>query len=150
MADLVVSATTSVSFSDSASITRSLGRYQLGDIVSTELIIGVSPDAAPTLTVTDHSDAAIVTAKMAMNGGSTSFALPLFLGSLFSIGTFSVTYSYAVGGSPGMASDSFDVVAGGDPGGRVIAMTAYERPGAQYLVVQMASGYLMQGRNPRF
>lgn len=131
-------------------LARSLGRFQLGDVVVLEVLPGFVPDAAPVMTVKDGSDATIVTAKMAMNGGPTAFSLPLFLGSLFAVGTFSVTYSYAVAGVTGSASDSFDVVAGGDPGGRVIAMTAYDRAEAQYVVVQMASGYLMQGRNPRF
>lgn len=131
-------------------ISRSLGRFQLGDVVTTEVLPGSPPDAAPVATIKNGIGVTIATAKMAMNGGPTAFSLPLFLGNLFTVGTFSVTYSYAVGGIPGSASDSFDVVAGGDPGGRVIAMTAYDRPEAQYVVVQMASGYLMQGRNPRF
>lgn len=151
MADLFVSAsTTFVAAGLSAVSGRSLGRFQVGDLVPMEVLPGGVPDAAPVATVKDSMMNVMFVAKMAMNEAPDFFSLPLFLDARFAVGTFSVTYSYAVSGVLGTASDSFDVVAGGDPGGRVIAMTAYDRPEAQYIVVQMQSGYLMQGRNPRF
>lgn len=143
-------AETRVYASGNFTISRSLGRFQLGDVVLLEVLPQSPPDAAPVATVTDSLSNTILVAKMALNGTPASFALQLFLGSQFKVGTFSVTYSYIVNGGSGVTEDSFDVVAGGDPGGPVIAMTAYDRPEAQYVVVQLKSGYLMQGRNPRF
>jgi hypothetical protein len=134
----------------------SLGRLQLGDLVplyvSTVDSGGypTTPDAAPTATVKDANSNVIVTLKMPMLGNTSTFSVPLFLGQSFALGTFSVSYSYTIAGITGSASASFEVVAGGDPGGRVIAMTCYDRPESQYVVVQLQSGYLMQGRNPTF
>lgn len=143
-------AETRVYATGSFTISRSLGRFQLGDVVLLEVLPPTPPDAAPVVTAVDSLSNTILVAKMALNGTPASFTLPLFLGSQFKVGTFSVTYSYIVNGVSGVTEDSFDVVAGGDPGGPVIAMTAYDRPEAQYVVVQLKSGYLMQGRNPRF
>jgi hypothetical protein len=53
------------------------------------------------------------------------------------------------GQAKGTASDTFDLIAGGDEGGAVVSMFAIDRPEARYVVGQLASGKLVQGRNPR-
>lgn len=133
-----------------------LGRFQVGQVVmpavKTLNVDGDSaaPDVAPTATITGPDGFARGPFKLAMRGGSTEFALPVFLGLEFSLGTYSLSYSYTVDGDAiDTDGDSFEVIAGGDPGGRVISMVAYDRPEARYVVAQLTSGRIVQGRNPR-
>lgn len=130
-----------------------LGRYVKGQFVTPAVAVvsggnAATPDAAPTATISGPSPTRTV--KLAMDGGPTAFALPIQIDDSFALGTYSVEYAYSVGGSAGSpSSDTFDVIAGGDLGGKVIAMAAYVRPDAQYVVVQTDAGKLLQGRNPR-
>jgi hypothetical protein len=131
-----------------------LGRYQLGQEVKIGLptVDGsgnpVQPDSAPTAVIT-HPDAIVDPAvKLAMDGGPTAFALGIDLGYATILGTYTVSYSYQAGVFAGSGGDTFDVIAGGDPGGRIISMTAYDRPEASYVVAQISSGRIVQGRNP--
>jgi hypothetical protein len=130
-----------------------LGRFQQGQPVRLAVspVSGgnpATPDSAPVATVTGPVGFASFSAKLAMDGGPTAFALAIPLVAEFLLGTYSVSYSYSVGGNAGTASDTFDVIAGGDPGGRIISMTAYDRPEARYVVTQLSSGRIVQGRNP--
>lgn len=133
----------------------SLGRFQLGQSVPLSLSVvnsggsPVWPDAAPTATITDSGSHVIAEFKMAMTGASYVFSADEFLGLDYTLGTYSLSYQWFVGGSSVSASDSFDVAPGGDAGGRVISMYAYSRPEASYVVGQLSSGNIVQGRNPR-
>lgn len=130
-----------------------LGRYLLGQSVR----VGIdtvdadgnpaAPDSAPTATIS--GPVSLGPMKLAMDGGSTSFSLSLFLGGGLALGTYTVTYAYSVNGFNGSGTDTFDLIQGGDIGGRILSMTSYARPEAQYVVCQLASGRLVQGRNPR-
>ncbi|SIO38004.1 hypothetical protein SAMN05444166_4234 [Singulisphaera sp. GP187] len=132
-----------------------LGRYQQGQTVTIGLAVvdangdPASPITAPTAVITDADDSVVASLKLAMNGNSTAFALGVFLGINYSLGTYTVTYSYQSGAFSGSASDTFTVIPGGDPGGRVISLYAYDRPEARYVVAQLTSGLILQGRNPR-
>lgn len=131
-----------------------LGRFQLGQVVKLGLSIvdgsgnPVSPDAAPMAVITNPDSSTDPAFKLAMDGGSTAFAIKLMLGNENSLGTYSVAYSYQAGVFAGSGGDTFDVIAGGDAGGRIISMSAYERPEASYVVAQIASGRIVQGKNP--
>lgn len=132
-----------------------LGRFQPGQNV----LIGVStvdgsdnpawPDVAPIATITDSNNDTIWTGKLALDGGAFHFSLSVFVGIAYSVGTYSVSYQWTVDGAVVTAQDRFDVVAGGDIGGAVISMYAYVRPESTYVVAQLSSGNLVQGRNPR-
>ena len=133
-----------------------LGRFQPGQI----LPIGVTtvdgtgtptwPDTAPVATVKDAGNNVIWTGKVALDPDTPyRFSSALFLGIPYSLGTYSVGYEWSVGVYNGTATDTFDVISGGDVGGRIIAMYAYDRPEARYVVAQLTSGNIVQGRNPR-
>lgn len=132
-----------------------LGRFQPGGVVKIRVATTdgssnpVTPDAAPVATIRDPSNAVIFTGKMAMDGGTQVFSLNIFLGLPYPLATYTVGYSWSVGGFNGTGSDTFDVIHGGDIGGRIISMYAYDRPEARYVVAQLTSGNIVQGRNPR-
>lgn len=110
------------------------------------------PDRAPTATIFDDAGDPVGTFKIPIlsGGGVTGvFSLPLYLGNAFTEGRYRVVYQWSVGGYTGMRLDTFDVGPGGDPGGSVISLFAYDRPEARYVVAQLAGGLLVQGRNPR-
>jgi hypothetical protein len=133
-----------------------LGRYQQGQVVNLEVTATdgggspAQPDAAPAATVSDADSNVVAVLKLAINLDETNFALPVFLGVGFPLGTYTVEYSWIIGGVSGSGSDTFDVIHGGDVGGGVISMFAYDRPEARYVVAQLSSGNLVQGRNPKF
>lgn len=132
-----------------------LGRFQQGQIVKISIAtvdgndLPATPDAAPVATIRDPSNAVIFSGKLAMDGGTQLFSLPIFVGISYPLATYTVGYTWSVGGFNGTGSDTFDVIHGGDVGGRIIAMYAYDRPEARYVVAQLTSGNIVQGRNPR-
>lgn len=131
-----------------------LGRFQQGQQVTLGIATvdgsgnPVAPNAAPTVTITPPTGSPF-TLKLAMNGGSTAFSLPVFLGLSFGLGTYSVAYSYQAGAFAGSGSDTFEVIAGGDPGGAVISLCSFDRPEARYVVAHTTAGLILQGRNPQ-
>lgn len=132
-----------------------LGRFQPGQTVN----IAVStvdgdgnpamPDAAPIATITAPDSTVLFAGKIALTATPFLFSLPIFVGIPYSVGTYQVEYQWLVAGVSVNASDTFDVIHGGDAGGRIIAMYAYDRPEASYVVAQLTSGNVVQGRNPR-
>lgn len=133
-----------------------LGRYQVGQSVPLALAVvdgdgqPAAPDAAPLATVTDPDEAVVAAVKMALAGDAMHFALPYFLGIERALGTYTVGYAYSIGGESSALAGSFDVIPGGDVGGAVISLIGYDRPEAQFVVAQLTSGRLVQGKNPRF
>lgn len=133
-----------------------LGRRQQGQYVNLRVETTDSsgdpaqPDAAPVATITDAGSNVVATIKIPMSRVENVFSLPLFLGASYLLGTYIVEYSWSVGGVIRNSSDSFDVIHGGDIGGGVIAIYGYDRPEARYVVAQLSSGKLVQGRNPKF
>ena len=125
-----------------------LGRFQQGQNVTIGVSTTAAPDAAPIATIKDSSGDTIWSGGIALVAANT-FSLSIFIGVVFSLGTFTVTYSWAIKGVAGTATDTFDVIGGGDPGGKVVSMYSYVRPDATYVVAQLSSGNTVQGRNPR-
>ena len=64
------------------------------------------------------------------------------------LGTYSVSTAYAIGGVPATQASTFQVVAGGDSGGEIISLFEYDRPEGRYVLAQLGSGRLVQGRDP--
>lgn len=133
-----------------------LGRFQPGDIIELKFdtVDGDSnraaPDVSPTIQIVDaDSNAIMPTNKAGLIGSYTHFGLDLFVSALYPLGTYTVTYSWTVSGTGFTATDTFTVIGGGDIGGSIIAMRAYVRPEASYVVAQLNSGNIVQGRNPR-
>jgi hypothetical protein len=136
-----------------------LGRFQKGEKVPLQVstVDGsanpVEPDAAPLVVVRDPANAVVASLRLPRVGTAfDQYGMAHFLGVLFAtLGTYQVSYSYdyAEGTGQGTASDTFELIAGGDEGGAVVAMFHIDRPEARYVVGQLASGKLVQGRNPR-
>lgn len=132
-----------------------IGQYQQGQTVTLMLrSIGyggqiVTPDSPPVATIFSDSGTTQSFLLPAMDLANSIFALPLFLGLTFPLGRYRVSYRYSSGGSVSARVDYFEVIPGGDPGGAVISVFAYDRPEAGYVLAQLGSGMLVQGRNPR-
>ena len=125
-----------------------LGRFQPGQNVPISVTTTAPPDRPPIAVVRDPNGNVVATIALAMRGGNLVFGCDFFLGSAAILGTYTIGYSYVVAGTPGTATGSFDVIIGGDLGGAVIALYAYARPEAQYVVAQLSSGMLAMGKNP--
>jgi hypothetical protein len=65
------------------------------------------------------------------------------------LGRYRVEYRYTSGGQPWASLAYLEVIPGGDPNGAVISMFAYDRPESNYVLAQLGSGKLVQGRSPR-
>jgi hypothetical protein len=110
------------------------------------------PSAAPTARV--RGDAGVLTTLtlpiLDRYGATGLFQALLFLGSTFPAGRYRVSYHWTYGSYIGEAEDQFEIAAGGDPAGAIISMAWYERPHANFLVLQTdaAAGQLYFGRNP--
>lgn len=136
-----------------------LGRYQLGQWVSLSF---VSQDNLGHPTVPADLPVGLVTGpggfsyqvplsaipeSISSLPKGTAFSATVFLDAAYPLGIFSVVY--AVGQQTTSQADSFTIVDGGDPGGRVVSMHAYDRPEATYIIGQLDSGLIVQGKNPR-
>lgn len=76
------------------------------------------------------------------------FAKLVRLGAGFALGSYTVSFNYTVQGYQGLLLATFEVVGGGDLGGPVISLYSVDRPEARYIVAQLGTGRLVQGRNP--
>ena len=133
------------------------GRRQVGEeIPLTVLTVNAAgtpsfPAAAPHLDIYS-STAKVVEGQllpvMDRTGVTGLFGHRMRLGGEFSPGRYSVVYRWKVGDYYGQSTDTFEVVAGGHGDGTVIAAHWYERPHADFLVLQLDSGKLVRGKNP--
>lgn len=135
-----------------------LGRYQLGQLVPLSLVTRSAdrapavPDTAPIAKVYNSGGTLVATKKMPVvdrDAQTGLFQYPLFLGPEYATGEYMVDIGYLISASAFAETFTFEVVAGGDSDGEVIAMYFYERPHAEHIVYQVSSGRLKQGRNPR-
>lgn len=76
------------------------------------------------------------------------FHFKQFLDSRFAAGFYQVLYHYVVGSHVGIDADEFEIVAGGNDDGSIIAMTYFQKPQAGFIVYQTDAGLVLQGRNP--
>lgn len=133
-----------------------LGSYRIGDSVPL------------TFQVTDHSDSATLPDAAPVvriyRAGTlvTTFPLPVIdrfrvtglfhqlykLGAQFSVGNHSLVYKFDLSGTPDQEVDTFDVIAGGQFDGPVLAMHTFDRADVRFILQHMGSGRLRRGRNP--
>jgi hypothetical protein len=133
-----------------------IGRYtQGGQCPLTLACVDVNgtpslPAAAPTVQVRSDSGfiQAITLPILDRYGATGLFQYSLPLGSSYPSGRYRVTYHWTVGSFVGTTEDNFEVAAGGDAAGAIIAAQWYERPHANFLVLQTDTGTLLFGRNP--
>lgn len=137
------------------------GRFQLGTEIPLSVLTvnGSNVPSAPTVcprievwstTAKVVSDKLIpVMDRYGTEVDATLFAYNLFLGGGFAAGLYTVYYRYLLGTYEALVEDTFEIVAGGDKDGAVISMYYFDRPQAKYVVMQLDSGKLVKGRNPR-
>jgi hypothetical protein len=126
-------------------------RYQRGQNVTIGSSLDAKSDNPPVATVHDPNNALFGTYLLPyapVRGSGFNYALPVILPGGAALGTYQVAITYSIAGTPGTVTSSFDVVAGGDSGGSVISLYAYDRPEARFVLAQLSSGKLVQGRNP--
>lgn len=134
-----------------------LGRYRLGDDVPLTLQCVDASGTASVPTEAPYADvwnasAKIMTLRLPVADkfqATGLFHQLLRLGIDFATGHYRVVYRYLVGSFVGQEVDVFQIVAGGDVGGPVLAMHAYDRADATFIVHQLSSGRLVKGRNPK-
>jgi len=113
----------------------------------------VYPDAAPTLDVFGPEGQPVAGQRLPAVDRAAAvglFQLGLFLGPAFAPGRHRAVYRWSAGGLAGVAEDWFDLLPGGDARGAVIALYAYERPQADYLIRQQDGGAMGANRNPYY
>jgi hypothetical protein len=127
-------------------------RYQRGQQIPIECDLSGKADVPPIATITDPNNALFGTLRLPYIPGysPTSFAYRslIRLPGGAALGTYQVTFTFTISGLAGSTTASFDAVPGGDSGGEVISLYAYDRPEARYVLAQLGSGKLVQGKNP--
>jgi hypothetical protein len=135
-----------------------LGRYRLGQTVPLLLWVRDSDDSAaeadsPPVARVFEADGTLAGSftlpALDRYGVDGLYGLPMRLGFGLDPGHFIVTYASLVGGRAFIAKAVFEIVRGGDASGAVISMFASDRPEASYVLAQVTSGRILQGRNPR-
>lgn len=133
------------------------GRYQLGQNVPLRLLC---TNGAGTPSVPTNAPRFAVWANgtkvssgrlpvLDRYGQTGLFGDSLFLGSSWATGTYQVVYSYAVGTQAMIEVDTFEIVAGGDVRGAVLALYFYVRPHANFVMQQRETARSpVWGRNP--
>lgn len=134
-----------------------LGRHKLGDVITLacQCVNGSGtptvPDDAPYARIYNGAGTLIKTARMPIADSfkvTGYFSRPLHLGAEFSVGRIAVFYSWTISSTGYGDRDEFEIVAGGNPDGQVIAMHSFDRPDSNFVIYEAASGRLLKGRNP--
>lgn len=134
------------------------GRHTQGDEVRLSLLcatgagVPAAPDACPTLDIYGPSGPVLEGAHWHPAEPAAApglFAASVFLGGDFPAGEYAARATYSISSVQYQSLAYFSVAAGGDPSGRVRAMTYYDRPPASFVVQQRDSGRLYKGKNPR-
>ncbi len=133
-----------------------LGRYQVGQDVPLQVQCVDSngdptvPDGAPLARV--YRDGSYVrSARVPLETDpdvAGRFRGRYTLGDGDAPGHCTVVYLYSTLGLPRGDSDCFEVVAGGDPSGAVLAGYAFSRPDGDFLLAHLAAGRLASGQTP--
>lgn len=138
---------------------RDLGRFQLGTEVP--LILQCTyggaqdiPSTHPTFEVRADGNAAwLIYNRIPSDeqGWRTGFfRMPLMLDLRFAAARYTVRFRWQDSASNHrFAMCSFQVVAGGNSDGAIIAMHHAERPQGRFLIMQTDGGFLKRGLNPR-
>lgn len=152
MAEVPADATTALTLALSCSQdhVQYLGRFRRGDKVPLSCSLASVPDSAPVTVILDEDSATLAAFLLPRSGVTrTEFGLAYRLGESAALGRFQVSHQASVAGVTTTRYQSFDVVAGGDSGGEVIALYSFERPDAVRVVAQLGGGRMVRGDNPR-
>lgn len=133
----------------------SLGRYQLGKTIHlwlrTRNAAGTpsEPTDVPGVKIYNSAGTIVYNDYLPVSDPALYlFHLPLFLGSSFAAGQYSVVYLFNVSTYNGIETDYFEIVAGGHADGAVTAMHYFKKPHAAYLVQSLQSGNIAKGKSP--
>lgn len=135
-------------------------RYQLGDLLPLNVwavTVGgtqTAPDAAPTAKIYAASDVTTPVKTVSLPIDDRYGALVRFhtmdnLDGDYSTGTYHVIYEYAHSSVGNGGREDFEVVAGGDAMGSVIASECVDRPTGRHVVFALDDGSIRVSRNPR-
>jgi hypothetical protein len=128
----------------------SLGRFRRGDVVSVELSLPFIPDVPPYGVVLD-SEHEIVQAFLLSRTSSSpgDFTANIFVDRQYQFGHHQIAFVTLAGGVPEEQDNQcFDVISGGDSGGRVVSLACYQRGASQNVLAHLSSGELVLGREP--
>ena len=136
-----------------------LGRYQLGEEVSFELLTRdasgtpQAPTNAPLMTVLDADGDRPINGKGVPSRDYprlTGLFEPKFLlDERFSAGQYTVLITWLVSGTPLGRLHVFTILPGGQGSGQVTSLYSFPRPNANYVVQGRSSGRIYKGKNPR-
>jgi hypothetical protein len=115
-----------------------LGRFRLGSTISAVFPIG-SQTTAPVATFSGPGGN--IRVPLTTRDG-TNWTLTTFLGIAYQAGTYTTTITNS-------GQVQFEVVAGGDYGGGVIALFATQNVNGWQVLAQLQNGSLVMGKNPR-
>ena len=111
------------------------------------------PDAAPQVEFYGPSGkiAALARSVPALERSFTTgmFQSGLFVNEMFPTGPMRLVFRWQISGVFLAKADTFEVIAGGNPHGYVLALDSYVSPQGQFLVQQLSSGRIRAGQNPR-
>ncbi len=144
-----------------------LGRKQLGEHILLQCTtvtgagVPTAPDDAPRITILKPDGTTLLENKripaVNKNRYTGEFHYNLFVGANphvptdeeFETGKYHVVFEWEISSTAGASVSTFDVVAGGNASGQVVSMYWYERPSGGYMVMQLDSGTIIAGRNPK-
>lgn len=133
-----------------------LGRRKLGDYlpitILTKTISGgpLMPDAPPFAFVYNSSGTVVATVQLPpvdQFNAPGLFQLQLFLGSAYAVGLYRVSVHYTISGTANVDEEQFEIVAGGNAEGTINSLDWYHCPQADFILQQLTSGQIVQGRN---
>lgn len=135
-----------------------LGRKQLGQEMAVTLTavdaddVPGWPTAAPVIDIWRGATLALSGLAMPkVDGAATGFfRLNLFLNERFSTGYHEAVVRWVLNGWYGVAVQRFEVIAGGDARGTIIALFHHEMPQERYLIAQTDAGRLLKLKRPSF
>jgi hypothetical protein len=133
------------------------GRHQLGEEIVIQAVcrdgddVPIFPDAAPTIDV--WQGATLVYSGLPMFPTERTIVTGLFTRPIrlagIALGTYNCVIRWRESTFNGVSLASFAIVAGGNSDGACIAMTYFSPPNGQFLVRQLDSGLIRQGKNPQ-
>lgn len=134
-----------------------IGRYQVGQEIPLFVLcrtadrVPTVPDSPPVAKILDASGDVMDAIQLPICDRYNQdgyFLIRYRLGAGFGLGSYTVETTYVLSGVPYVLISTFEVMDGGDIGGPVISLYAVERPQARYVIAQLGTGRLVQGRNP--
>lgn len=135
-----------------------LGRYQLGQEVTFLVLcknasgVPADPDACPKVDVYSPTGKPVSGQGVPILDAQATtglFSGRVLLDERFATGQYHLVVRYQVTSHHGSEMLLFEVMPGGGATGQVIALYAYERPQATFLVQQRTTGRIYKGKNPR-